>query len=134
MSDVKDRKFLAAVNLLERTGMRGFRIGHTPEEDGEPVVWYATGMWMIDVETGRPVAQFGHKTHDAGASMNPVQALMRLCDQVVTGGHCRHCGRDTIFDDNPSDSPFDALLNALGCVYAWDPELAVFRRGCEGET
>lgn len=26
------------------------------------------------------------------------------------------------------------LLDRIGCVYAWDPELAMFRRGCEGDT
>jgi len=23
---------------------------------------------------------------------------------------------------------------AVGCVYAWDPELSTFRRGCEGDA
>jgi hypothetical protein len=135
MSDLpsEDPRFLAAIKMLERTGMREFRIGHTPEDDGEPVVWYATAMWMIDRQTGKPVARYGHKSHEAAAAMQPVAALFRLCDQVVTDGRCAHCGQPTIFDENPSDSPLDALLNAMGCVYAYDPELQVFRRGCEGD-
>ena len=61
-------------------------------------------MWMLDRQTGRPVAQYGHQAHEAAAAMNPVDAVMRLCDQVVTGGHCAHCGEPTIFDENPSDT------------------------------
>lgn len=135
MTEVRDDpRFLAGVKLLERTGARQFRIGHTPEEDGEPVVWYATATWQLDLTTGRPVARWGRVSHEAAAAMNPITAVMRLCDQVVTGGTCAHCGEPTIFDENPGDSPFDTVLNAMGCNYAWDPELATFRRGCEGET
>jgi hypothetical protein len=92
MSEVRDDpRFLAGVQLLERTGAREFRVGYSDPDDGEPVVWYATAMWMIDRQTGRPVAQFGHKTHEAGAAMNPVDAVMRLCADAITGGSCAHC-------------------------------------------
>lgn len=57
---------------------------------------------------------------------------MRLCEQLIDGGTCAHCYQLTIFDENPSDGPFDDLLSMMGCVYAWDPELSTFRRSCEG--
>lgn len=116
---VDDPKFAAGVALLGRTGATAFRIGYSDEADGEPIVWYA-------------VATFTHGAEAAGA-LDPHTALMRLCAQLIDGGLCTHCGQHTIFEDNPTDTPLDDLLDALGCVYAWDPELGVFRRGCEGE-
>ena len=60
--------------------------------------------------------------------------MIRLCEQVIDGGLCTHCKRRTIFDAEPSDTVFDDALVAMGCVYAWDPELATFRRSCEGDA
>jgi hypothetical protein len=128
-----DPRFIAGVQMLERTGARDFRVGYTDPDEGEPVVWYATCRWQIGTD-GRPIAKGGRARHEAAGAMNGLDAVMRLCERVIDGGTCAHCGQHTIFDDNPTDSPFDALLEALGCVYAWDPELATFRRGCEGDT
>jgi len=127
-------RLLAGVKLIERTGARNFRIGYSPEEDGEPVVWYATATWFM--RSGRPVADArggAQVRYEAAAAMNGTTAVMRLCEQVIDGGLCTHCKQLTIFDENPGDSPFDTLLDAMGCVYAWDPELSTFRRGCEGD-
>lgn len=113
---LEDPRMIAAVNLLGRTGMQTFRVGYSPEEDGEPTVWYAVGQWV------------GNKA-EAAAAMNPVLAILRLCEQVIDGGICIHCKEPTIFVAD-SDTEF---LDKMGCVYAWDPELKTFRRGCEGE-
>lgn len=121
MMDVLTPKYLAAMDLLGRTGMQTYRIGYSDEDQGPPVVWYAVGEWL------------GNKAEAAGA-LDPVTATLRLCERVIDGGLCTHCRQQTIFDDNPQDTAFDALLDAMGCVYAWDPELKTFRRGCEGET
>lgn len=125
-----DPRFTGAVELLRRTGADKFRVGYSDEDDGPPTVWYAVATWTARAG-GYKVR--GQERHEAAAALDPVQATFRLCDQVITGGECTHCRKQTIFDVNPGDSPFDALLDALGCVYAWDPELAVFRRGCEGD-
>jgi hypothetical protein len=125
-------KLLAAVKLLERTGARNYRVGYSDPEDGDPVVWYAVATWRIGTD-GRPIAKGGRERHEAGGGLGPVSATMRLCEQVIDGGLCTHCKQLTIFDDNPGDSPFDDLLDVMGCVYAWDPELSTFRRGCEGD-
>lgn len=114
-------KYLAAVKLLQRTGARTYRVGYSDPEDGEPTVWYAVGEWR------------GGGAEAAGG-LDPITATLRLCEQVIDGGQCAHCNRPTIFDDNPGDGPFDSLLMAMGCVYGWDPELATFRRSCEGES
>lgn len=133
-----DPRFAAGVKLLERTGARQFRVGHSHEDDGEPIVWYATAKWLVGLD-GLPRAKGSPSdpvvpAHHAAGAMHPMLAVMRLCDDVITGGSCVHCYRPTIFDENPSDTPFDALLNAMGCVYAWDPELQTFRRSCEGDA
>lgn len=117
----EEPKFLAAVKLLQRTGAQTYRIGHSDLEDGNPVVWYAVAEWV------------GNRAEAAGA-LDPLTATLRLCERVIDGGQCAHCKRPTIFDDNPLDSPPDELLSAMGCVYAWDPELSTFRRGCEGDA
>jgi hypothetical protein len=118
-----DPRFVAGVEMLGRTGAKDFRIGWSDEEDGEPIVWYAVATWNHARAKGA----------DAAGALNPVRALMRLCEYVIDGGTCQHCDRSTIFDPNPSDTHWDALLDAMGCVYAWDPELKTFRRGCEGD-
>ena len=124
-------KLLAAVKLLERTGATTYRTGYSDPEDGEPTVWYAVATWRGRVAGGYPVR--GTERSEAAGALDPVTATLRLCEQVIDGGECTHCKRPTIFDDNPGDGPFDALLDAMGCVYGWDPELSTFRRGCEGD-
>jgi len=115
-----DPKFMAGVALIGRTGAKNFRVGYSDPDEGEPTVWYAAAGY--------------DRGGEAGAALNPVKAVMRLCEQLIDGGTCTHCHQLTIFDENPGDSPFDSLLGMMGCVYAWDPELATFRRSCEGET
>lgn len=129
--DTLDPKFIAGVKLLERTGARQFQVRWSDDE--QPVVWFAVVAHYLD-RRGRPVgtAKESAGTHwDAAAGMNPVVAVLRLCELLIDGGQCSHCGRPTIFhadiDENPT--PLDPLF----CSYEWDPELAVFRRGCEGD-
>jgi hypothetical protein len=114
-------KLLAAVKLLERTGAQTYRTGYSDEEDGAPTVWYAVAQWP------------GNKA-EAAASLDPVQATLRLCELVIDGGTCTHCGQVTIFDpDPPGDDVLTEMLDRMGCRYAWDPELSTFRRSCEGD-
>jgi len=110
-----DPKFLAGIDLLKRTGMTGCRIAHSAEEEGDPVIWHVTGTW-------------GKATHECCAAMHPVEALMRLCEQVIDGGICSHCTKQTIFVHDTFEVGY---LQKVGCVYAFDPELRTFRRGCE---
>lgn len=119
-----DPKFIGGVDLLKRAGVRTFRIGHTDEEeDGAPVIWHVTAIYgTVGTE---PLFQ-------VAAGRDPVQAVMRLCEVVVDGAHCAHCGERSIFVHD--DLAFDETIKSFGldaCVYAWDPELKTFRRGCE---
>lgn len=125
-----DPRFLAGVKLIERTGARNFRIGYSDEADGVPVVWYATATWFM--RSGRPVADArggAQVRHEAAAAMDGTTAVMRLCEQIIDGGLCTHCGQRTIFVADADDA---GPLDSMGCVYQWDPELATFRRSCEG--
>lgn len=113
--DLDDPRFHAGLDLLSRTGMSEFTIGHSDPEDHDPVAWYALGKW-------------GDR-HEVAAGMHPFVALMRLCERVIDGGKCAHCGKPTIFVEDMETG----FLDRVGCVYAYDPELRTFRRGCEGD-
>jgi hypothetical protein len=53
---------------------------------------------------------------------------MRLLDQTIDGGTCTHCGRPTgVTDRWESSMPLADVV----CWQVYDPELRVFRRGCE---
>lgn len=104
--------FLAAVDLVRRTGASSFGVRY--QDDDDPVVWIA----VAEYEGG----------WDAGAGRDPFQAVMRLLDQLIDGGCCTHCGRPTgVTPDFEGAMPLDKLV----CWYRYDPELKTFRRGCE---
>jgi hypothetical protein len=111
-SDFEDPRFIPAVDLLRRTGADGFQIRYCDEE--EPVIWMAAAEWG------------GH--WEVAASMNPVEAVFRLCDKVIDGGTCIHCHRPAGFVPDFDPMPVEELV----CWYQWDPENRTFRRGCEG--
>lgn len=124
MSDTPslDPRFIAAVDLLGRTGVKQLRVAYSDEEQGLPVVWWAAGSWK---EHG----------YEAAAALDPATAVLRLCERVIDGAECTHCHKPTMFEmDMPIGTALDAFADALMCVYAWDPELSTFRRGCAGDT
>jgi hypothetical protein len=120
---ILDPRFLAAVKLIERTGSREFQIRY--DDDPEPTVWIALGRWSLGPD-GRPVAKAGRPTWECAAAMTPLGAVLRLADQILDGGECTHCGK-------PTGVTHDPIIMAGGefvCWYQFDPELAVYRRGC----
>jgi hypothetical protein len=111
-----DPRAAAGVKMIGRTGATSIQIRY--QDDEQPVVWMAVGEWT----GGR---------QEVGAGFDPTRAVLRLCEQVIDGGQCAHCHRPTGFEPDQLDTmPFDPLV----CWYQWDPELATFRRGCEGDT
>lgn len=118
-----DPRFVAGVDMLAHTGAKDFRVGTTHEDDGPPIVWYAVATWDHPVHriTGA----------EAAAALTPVEAVMRLCEQVIDGGQCTHCGRLTVFVPDPRGVRVNDPLHGMGCVYGWDPKLAKFRRSCQ---
>lgn len=116
MTDAQQAMMQAAFDLVRRTGATSVSIRY--QDDDEPVVWVG-------------VASFPGDRHEAAAALNPLRAILRLCERLIDGGQCTHCGRGTGFEpDSLETMPLDSVL----CWYQWDPELKVFRRGCEGDT
>jgi hypothetical protein len=109
-----DERFTPAVDMIGRTGARQFQIRYCEEE--EPTVWMAAARWDDHWEVA--------------ASLDPVTALFRLCEQIVDGGTCMHCHRPTGFHVDFHRMPWEQLV----CWYSYDPELKTFRRSCEGVT
>jgi hypothetical protein len=108
-----DPRFIAATELIGRTGAIQFQIRYS--DDPPPVVWIA-------------VAEYKGNHFETAAAMDPSRAVFRLCDQLIDGGTCTHCERPTGFSEDVDWMPLDEHI----CWYQWDPELATFRRGCEG--
>ena len=105
-------KFLAAVDMVKRTGAKQFQLRWSDDE--EPLVWFAVAVYR--------------NTSEADASLSPLRAVLRLLERVCDGGICMHCNRATGLDP---DSLMVMPLNDLICWYQYDPELKTFRRACE---
>lgn len=116
----KDPRFVAAIKMLERTGITSFGIRY--QDDEEPVVWVA----VVEYSKER-TPQTGDGAEAAGG-MTPLMAVMRLLEQVMDGGRCAHCKRITAVEtDWRNDMPLEDVV----CWYRYDPETQGFRRGCE---
>jgi hypothetical protein len=113
----QDDRFIAAVDLVGRTGAKSFQMRYCEEE--KPVIWMAIGEWIRENKS----------VFEVGASTNPLVALFRLLDEVIDGGICTYCGKPTGFEESVDPMPLDQVV----CWYQWDPERKVFRRGCEGD-
>jgi hypothetical protein len=107
-----DPRFMAALDLLARTGMDEFQIRQSDE--GSPTAWLAVGRWG--------------KHWDSTGAMNPVLAVFRLCDEMIDGGICQHCGRPSGFEPSMDSMPLAEHV----CWYQWDPSTRTFARGCTG--
>lgn len=112
----EDPRLPAAVVLLGRTGATEFQLRHSPDgpEDEKPITWTALANW-------------GDNRWECAASMDPLKAVFRLCDQVIDGGQCTHCQKPTGFVEDIEAMP----LNQFVCWYQWDPSTEQFARGCE---
>lgn len=107
-----DPRFVAAVDLIGRTGAEQFVIRYCDED--EPLVWIAQARY--------------HGHWQVAAALGPVGAVLALCDSLIDGGTCQHCQRPTGFAADVDPMPLEPFI----CWYQWDPELRTFRRGCAG--
>lgn len=125
----EDPRFTPAVDLIKRVGAATFQVGYAnDEEDNDgPVVWYALAGFRW--RNGRPVGNGKINRYETAAALDPVTAVLRLCDQLIDGGRCQHCDRPTGFEPTIDHMPLSDVL----CWYQWDPEMKTFRRGCEGD-
>jgi hypothetical protein len=111
-------EFTAGAELLAHTGMRSMQIRY--QDELEPIIW------MVVAEHERD----GKPHYSVCADLNPVMAMMRLCEMLVDGGTCTHCHRVTMFVVPGQGS----MLGEALCHYEYDPELKKFRRDCEGDA
>ena len=124
---VDDPVFMAALDLLRRTGASSFQIRY--QDDEQPTVWIAVGEWKTT--DGMPTPDGADIRHEAAGALHARTALLRLLEQVLDGGKCMHCQRPSGME---ADSIDTMPANELICWYQYDPELKTFRRGCEGNT
>ncbi len=129
--DSGDPRWMPAVDLVRRTGAKEFQIRYCEEET--PTVWMALAMHLIDGHSGRPVPEKGQPHWTVGAGFTPSAALFGLCDQLIDGGRCEHCGKPTGFVPDMAQQVDEEVGVPFVCWYRWDPELKTFRRKCEGE-
>lgn len=113
-----DPLFLAAVDLIGRSGSESFQIRY--QDDEQPTVWMALAKYI------HPTLGIGW---EVGAGFDPTRAALRLLDEIIDGGTCTHCGKPTgVIHDTVEPPPFASV-----CWFTYDPELKTFRRGCEGD-
>jgi hypothetical protein len=109
-----DPKFLAAVDLIRRTGAAAFKLRHYSEKDKPKIVWVA----CVTYPDGKA---------EVDASQNALSAVLRLAERLLDGGQCQHCGRPSGLDPDSLDRmPVDEFV----CWYQFDPGSAKFIRGC----
>lgn len=114
-----DPRFLGALDMLGRTGAATVQVRYSDED--QPAVWFVVaGYTSID----------GPTVWEVGAGLDPLVAAVRCATEVVDGAICVHCHKPTALDE--TFSPMEGLDHLI-CWYAWDPELARFRRSCEGD-
>lgn len=111
-----EKRVAAATDLIHRTGATGFQVRY--QDDDDPVGWIA-------------VATYRDEAAEAAAALDPLRATLRLGETLLDGGRCTHCQRPTGLEPDSIDQ---MPMNQLICWYQYDPELATFRRGCEGDT
>lgn len=124
-----DPKMIAACDMLRRTGAAEVQIRYSDDE--APTVWFAVARYRTRSD-GRPRSDGPITRWETASGHHPTEALLRLCERVVDGGACQHCMRPAMFhaDLDANLTPLDPLF----CSYEWDPELATFRRSCEGDS
>lgn len=115
-----DPRFTALVAMIGRTGAEEFGIRYdTPDDPDEgPTAWIA---WATYKRGGLTIPQLA-------GDLDPVAAVYALASKLVDGGKCQHCQRPTGITLDPDPMPAEAFV----CWYQFDPELATFRRACEG--
>jgi hypothetical protein len=112
----RDPFFFAIVDMIGRTGAKEF--GLRFQDDEKPVIWMAIASFDRD----------GENIYEAAGALTPALAAFRLCELLMDGAECLHCHRPTGISNDFDHMPLEDRI----CWYQYDPELATFRRACEG--
>lgn len=123
-----DRRFVAAIDMLRRTGAT--EVQYRYSDDEEPTLWMVAVAHHLNAER-RPVAPTDPTSQgvhwDCAGGMSPYRAAFRLLEVMLDGGTCAHCGRTTGVTEHFDPMPGSELV----CWTQYDPELNKFRRSCE---
>jgi len=119
-----DPRFAAAVVMIGRTGARNFELRY--QDDKEPTVWIGIAEYGVD-DHGHPIRKGGTIAYKLGVGLHPLDAVLNLLDETIDGGICTHCRKPSGVTSEITPMPMSGLI----CWYQYDPELNVFRRGCE---
>lgn len=116
---VDSDKLKAGIDFLRRMGAQQFQIRYSDDE--KPDIWIAVAIF-----DGKNPMKI--KGVEVDASIDPLRAVLRLCERLADGGECLHCHKRVALEpDSLSHMPFDQMI----CWYQYDPELKTFRRSCE---
>ena len=107
-----DQRTMAAFDMVGRTGVKETQIRYS--DDPDPVIWM-----VVAIYAGGQV--------ECAAGMNPSKAIFRLAGQLLNGGRCLHCNKETRFTENEIPEP-DQPTGF--CWYSWHPASESFERSC----
>lgn len=117
LNPTADPRLIAAMGVIGRTGATDIDIRYS--DDTEPVVWLVVAHYEGD----------GRKAYQTAAALDPLTAILELCENLIDGGYCVDCNRPTAFDpslDNTGVFDIDKL-----CWITWRYNDADFKRACE---
>lgn len=120
---VNDPRFVAAIDLVRRTGARQIQIRYSDDES--PVVWMAVAGYSVHHGKLSSVGKIN--AYKLGAALDPREALFRLLNEAIDGAQCAHCGRPSGFVEGTENMPLSEHI----CWYIFDPETNKYMRGCE---
>jgi hypothetical protein len=141
--EINHPAFRAGLNLLARTGAGGFQLRCSQDDD--PMVWVTLARYRnpqynnlyvlpgsaSSSSNGTEAQEF---FFEAACGFTPMQAVMRLCDQILIGSSCAHCQKMVIFQTyNTVDvtlPPKMARADPESCVLAWDDASQQFQPEC----
>lgn len=111
-----DPRFTSAISTIRRTGAKTIQVRYS--DDDEPVVWFLVAHYEQD----------GQKAYQTAAALDPVDAALELCEQLLDGGLCTDCGRPTAFDPSLDNSAVFKLDQI--CWFTWRHDSETFEKGC----
>jgi hypothetical protein len=112
-------KLKAAIEFIRKTGASQVQLRYSDDE--HPMIWM-----VVAIYNGKNPKNITGVEVDA--SLSATRAALRLCERLADGGQCGHCGKPTGFEpDMITAMPLPDRI----CWYQYDPELKVYRRGCE---
>lgn len=110
-----DPRINAVVDMIRRTGAAETQLRCCDQQ--QPEVWIAVVKHRVGPD-GRPRPHGPINSWETAAGHDPLEAMLRLCEQLIDGGTCAHCAKPTMFYGTETvATPFDEPF----CITQWDP-------------